>query len=383
MNTSSDAVVDPSRGVEAEIASRWPLGKRRFRTAIIGCGRIAHQHARVLKRHPATTLVGLCDTKHDVLQAFGEQYDVPADGLFTGYEELLDTIHPDVVHICTWPDTHAQITAAAATRGIHVYCEKPIALDLPQADMMLRACRDAGVVLGINHHRRGDSRFLRAKRLIQDGAIGQLRLLKGDHGGGGRELMAKSTHLYDLFRYVAGDVQWVFGNVLAGGREATAQDSVDLHHEGLAAGDEVSAQFGFVNGTYAYHNGLGHVDVEIVGTHGRMVFHEGTVRKPWPLGETRAAWAHYPNGNFGRAGKEPAPWQPLPEITQEELSRPQHAFSRMIDRFLRAIDGEGAPLCTGHDGRASLEMALGLYASHFSRCRVDFPLGPEHPLSAR
>lgn len=383
MATITDMDIDASGGVDAEITSHWTGGKRHFRTAIIGCGNIAHQHARALTRHPATSLVGLCDVNPDTLRAFGEQYDVPADGLFTSYEDLLDTVRPDTVHVCTWPNTHAEITAAAAARGTHVYCEKPIALDLVQANTMIRACHDAGVVLGINHHRRGDSRFLRAKRLIEEGAIGQLRLLKGDHGGGGRDLMAKSTHLYDLFRFFAGDVKWVFGNVLAGGREATAEDTLDLRHEGLAVGDEVSAQFGFLNGTYAYHSGLGHVDVEIVGTHGRMVFYEGTARKPWPLNGARAAWAQYPNGNFGRTGKEPAPWQPLPEITQEELSRPQHAYSRMIDRFLRAIDGEGVPLCSGEDGHASLEMALGLYASHFSRCRVDLPLGTEHPLSAR
>jgi predicted dehydrogenase len=370
-----------TRGLAEEIATRWNGSSRRYRAGIVGCGRIARQHADALSRHPAIELVALCDVSPEGLAAFGAQYGVPQDGQFTAYEDLLDSVHPDIVHVCTWPDTHAEITQAAAARGIHVYCEKPIALDLQEADAMIEACRRAGVVLGINHHRRGDSRFLRARQLVDEGAIGELRLLKGDHGGGGRRLMSMSTHLYDLFRFLAGDVQWVFGHVMAEGREATPADTYDIPHEGLAAGDEVSAQFGFRNGTYAYHSGLGHVDVEVVGTHGRMVFYEGAARKPWPFGEARAAWARYPNGEYGRGGGQPAPWAPLDGVTPDELNRPQHAYTRMIDRFLRAVDGDGAPLCRGEDGRASVEMALALYASHFSHRRADLPLGDlAHPL---
>ena len=112
--------------------------------------------------------------------------------------------------------------------------------------------------------------------------------------------MAMSTHLYDLFRFLAGDVAWISGQVLTAGREATAGDVYVIPHEGLPAGDEVSVQMAFTSGAYGYHDGLGHVDVEVVGTHGRMVFYEGVARKPWPFGEARAAWARYPDGDYGR-----------------------------------------------------------------------------------
>src|SRR5919202_1907984 len=115
---------------------------------------------------------------------------------FAEYEKLLERARPDAVHVCTWPEAHAEITVAAARRGIHVYCEKPMALDLQQCDAMISAGKEAGVVLGINHHRRGDARYLRARELIQAGAIGDLRLLRAEHGGGGRRLMSMSTHLY-------------------------------------------------------------------------------------------------------------------------------------------------------------------------------------------
>ncbi|MBI3972833.1 MAG: Gfo/Idh/MocA family oxidoreductase [Chloroflexi bacterium] len=372
-----------SRGVAAEIAERWPLAGQRSRVGLIGCGRIARQHASVLTTHPATSLVAICDANPAALAGFGSTYGVPEDARFSDHRQMLDRVPLDIVHICTWPDTHAAITTAAAARGLHVYCEKPMALTLQEADAMLAACRRAGVVLGINHHRRGDSRFLRARQLIAGGALGTFRMLKGDHGGGGRRLMAMSTHLYDLFRYLAGDVAWVSGHVLAEGREATAADVYEIEHEGLAAGDEVAAQFAFRNGTYAFHNGLGHVDVELTGTHGRILLYEGAARKPWPFGDARAAWSCYPNGEGGRSGQQGSgEWEPLDGISYEELCHPQHAHRRMIDRFRRAVDGEGTPLCTGEDGRASLEMALALYASHFSGKRAYVPLSPpEHPLA--
>ena len=345
-------------------------------------------HAEALNAHPAAELVALCDVSEDGMRAFGQTYGVSADGQFTSHEELFDAIHPDVVHICTWPDTHAAITRAAAERGIHVYCEKPMALDLQQADEMIAACQAVGVALGINHHRRGDARFLRARQLIQDGAIGDLRLLVGDHGGGGRRLMAMSTHLYDLFRFIAGDAAWVFGHVMKEGRAADPADVYEEPHEGLAAGDEVSVQFGFRSGAYAYHDGLGHVDVELVGTHGRMLFHEGLARKPWPFGAAHAAWIRYPDGDGGRQARGgPEAWRLLDGIDESELNAPRHAYPRMVDRFLRAVDsrmngnGDEHPLCAGEDGRASLEMALGVYASHFSGRKVSLPLDPpEHPL---
>jgi predicted dehydrogenase len=373
-----------------EIEVRWGASPRKYRVAIVGCGRIARQHAGTLTKHPAAELVALCDVSEEGLRAFGQTYGVSPDGQFTDHVDLMDAVRPDAVHVCTWPDTHAAVTRAAAERGIHVYCEKPIALTLAEAEAMTGACREAGVALGINHHRRGDARFIRAKEMIAAGEIGTLRLLVGDHGGGARRLMAQSTHLYDLFRFLAGDTAWVFGHVMKEGRPATPEDVYEEPHEGLAAGDEVSVQFGFRSGAYAYHDGMGHVDVELAGTHGRMLFFEGQVsRKPWSFGAAHAAWAHYPEGDGGRQTRGgPEAWRPLEGLAREELEQPQHAYARVIDRFLRAVDsrvsgnGDEAPLCVGEDGRASLEMALGVYASHYSGRRVALPLETsEHPLA--
>ena len=376
----------PITGLPIELAERWPAGTRRFRVALIGCGRIAQAHAAALAAHPAVELVAVCDVSAAARNALGTKYGVPDAMRFADYQDLLERVRPDAVHVCTWPEAHAELTIAAARRGAHVYCEKPMALDLQECDAMIAACLQAGVVLGINHHRRGDARYLRARELLQAGALGDLRLLRAEHGGGGRRLMSMSTHLYDLYRYLAGDVAWVSGLVLSEGREATPDDVYELAHEGLAAGDEVAVQFAFPNGVYGFHDGQGHVDVEIVGTRGRIHLWEGPVsRRPWPFGEARAIWSHDardPSGPPARAFAGAAPWEPLDGTTEDELCQPQHAHARSIDRFYRAADGEGQPLCRGEDGRASIEMALGVYASHFSGRRAPLPLTPPaHPLA--
>jgi predicted dehydrogenase len=131
--------------------------------------------------------------------------------------------------------------------------------------------------------------------------------------------------------------------------------------------------------------------VEIVGTRGRIHLWEGqSPRRPWPFGDVRAIWSHTPRdvgeplGQMaGATATGAAPWRPLDGVPEDELCQPQHAHARSIDRFYRAANDEGQPLCRGEDGRASVEMALALYASHFSGRRAPLPLTPpEHPLAA-
>src|SRR5436190_9399391 len=99
-----------------ELAQRWPPGTRRFRVGLIGCGRIAQQHAASLSAHPAVELVAICDVRPAARDQLGERYGVPEAMCFEEYGDVLAQAQPDVVHVCTWPDTHAEITAAAAAR---------------------------------------------------------------------------------------------------------------------------------------------------------------------------------------------------------------------------------------------------------------------------
>src|SRR5438093_1989367 len=93
-----------------ELAQRWTPGMRRFRVGVIGCGRIAQQHAAALSAHPAVELVALCDAGAAARDRLGARTGVPDAMRFGDYRELLERAQPDTVHVCTWPDTHAEIT---------------------------------------------------------------------------------------------------------------------------------------------------------------------------------------------------------------------------------------------------------------------------------
>ena len=124
----------------------------------------------------------------------------------------------DAVLICTPHSTHRALTEAAAAAGKHVYIEKPMAVTLAECDAMIAACRDAGVLLDVNHVTRIAPRRSTAKGLIDDGSIGELRMIRilssvlayltpstaGPQGRRGRRWLDMGVHLFDALRWFTG-----------------------------------------------------------------------------------------------------------------------------------------------------------------------------------
>ena len=82
----------------------------------------------------------------------------------------------DILSICTWNSTHLEIAKEAVNSGIKaVFCEKPIADSLRNADKMIRMCNERGVILQINHQRRFDSLHLGIRDFLQSGTLGRIQ----------------------------------------------------------------------------------------------------------------------------------------------------------------------------------------------------------------
>src|SRR5688500_15838482 len=129
--------------------------EHRYRAAIIGCGGISRRHARGLGEQPGCALVAGADVRAENAAKLAAEYGIPRT--YTDYRELLEKEGPELVAICTWPGTHAEITRAAAEAGARgVICEKPMCLSLAEADAMIAACDRAGTRLAIAHHHRYD-----------------------------------------------------------------------------------------------------------------------------------------------------------------------------------------------------------------------------------
>ena len=106
------------------------------------------------------------------------------------------------------------VLAAARHRPRAILCEKPIALTLPDADAMIAACREAGTLLVIGHQRRFAPQYIAARRVIEQGTLGPIRLIEA-YGHPGSSMLVDSTHTVDLLRFFLDEapVEWVIGQV--------------------------------------------------------------------------------------------------------------------------------------------------------------------------
>ncbi|HEY3109747.1 MAG TPA: Gfo/Idh/MocA family oxidoreductase, partial [Chloroflexota bacterium] len=166
-----------------------------YRAGVIGCGAIGssieddlreasfrigrpYGHAPAYRALPRTALVAGADLDAGRRRAFAERWDLPAERVYADYREMLEREELDVVSVATPTPLHAEMALAAVEAGVRaIFLEKPIASSLADADRVVAACARAGVPLAINHTRRGDLAYRRARQLIDEGAIGRLHSL--------------------------------------------------------------------------------------------------------------------------------------------------------------------------------------------------------------
>jgi predicted dehydrogenase len=138
---------------------------------LIGCGDIAPGHAKALAKASGAHLVACMDTVSSSAQSLGEEYGVPHT---TDLAQLLARSDVHAVTVATPAFTHADIVEQAAKAGKAVLCEKPLAADLPDADRMIAACRDAGVALATCFPLRYLGAAKWTRELVQTGALGDV-----------------------------------------------------------------------------------------------------------------------------------------------------------------------------------------------------------------
>ena len=139
------------------------------------------------------------DISQEALQAFAEE--TGAEGLFTDYRRMLAEVQPELVSVVTHDQLHCPMVVAAARAGTKgIVCEKPMAMDLTEADEMLAACRESGSRLTISHQRYYNPQYARARRLIAEGAIG--RVISAEASLKPGCLMTDGTH-HDPYAIVA------------------------------------------------------------------------------------------------------------------------------------------------------------------------------------
>lgn len=129
---------------------------------------------RMAHEHPHAEIVGVCDEQPARMQWSVEQFRIPDDRVFTDFQTCLETTEPDLVILCPATARHADWTERVAPFGTHILIEKPFAANLRDADRMIRAVARTGRQLIINWPLRWVASHITAKRMIEEGLIGEL-----------------------------------------------------------------------------------------------------------------------------------------------------------------------------------------------------------------
>ncbi len=136
-----------------------------LKIGLIGAGRIGRMHAANLTTHiPSVELIMVADVLEENARQCAKRYAIPFPT--QDYHAILDRPDIEAVVICSSTDTHASIIKEAAQAGKHIFCEKPIALDLPSIDRALNAVARAGVKLQLGFNRRFDASYRRVRQAI-------------------------------------------------------------------------------------------------------------------------------------------------------------------------------------------------------------------------
>lgn len=354
------------------------------RTALIGCGKVGQIHATALAGLTEAELVGVCDAIPERSQAFADQYGTRA---YSNIEAILRDAHPEAVLIGTPHPLHAEAAIRAAEAGAHVLVEKPMAANLRDCDAMLAAARKAGT-LGVISQRRWYEPVQRMRAAIDAGKIGRpalgLFLMyswrepayyqsdpwrgKWDTEGGG-VLVNQSPHQLDLLHWFMGPIAEVSGYW------------ANVNHPGIEVDDTAVAVLRFHNGglgaivtSVAQKPGI-YTKVHIHGSNGASVGVETDRGATFIAGISKIAEPPL-NDIWTIPGEE----RLLPQFQADDRARFErldattHYHALQIQDFLRAIRQDRAPLVTGEDGRAAVELFTAIYLSNRERRPVSLPL---------
>lgn len=319
-----------------------------IRVCLVGAGRAGLVHGRNFAfRIPEAELVAVVDEDPDARARAAEELRAQP---FASLEEALERVPFEAVCVATPTFTHRDLVVRAAEAGKHVLCEKPMALDVPQALAMIRAAERAGVVLQVGFMRRFDSEFRDARARIASGELGRLLLIRSTTRGPGLPpawawdprkglgLLAEVTsHDFDTLRWLSGaEYRSVFARVAA--RKAThlLADYPDFYDVALVSAELLDGTLGSIEGAcpvdYGYDS-----RVEILGTEGMI----------W-IGEIR-------KGSWMRVTRE---GQLVHEAIRSWGERYRDAYLAEDEHFIACIEKGQPPEVTGWDGLRALEATL-------------------------
>jgi len=342
------------------------------RVGIVGVGaNVFNLHAAAIQAN-AVDVIGVADINVEAAERRAEDFGCP---FFAEHGQLLSETRPDAVVIMTPHPFHASVAIDCLNAGAHVLVEKPIAVDVAEADLMIDTARRAGRLLAVNFQHRTRPEIRAAKQLIHEGRLGDLQRLdmlaiwtrprryfelaawRGTwRGEGGGVLMNQSAHTLDLICHLAGQpsqvVAWNRTLYHAIETEDTSLSMLEWPNGALGSLLVSTAQAGDAE------------RLEIAGTRGVLQLARGGLQLLEADEDLRTFLAESQDP-FGKPSLEPREVVPEP-------GGGNHAA--IYANFVDAIE-HGTPLVAdGAEGRMSLELANALIYSNATGQAVSLPL---------
>lgn len=336
------------------------------RFGLIGCGRVAPRHAQSLIQLPETQIVSVADIREDRARRFSAEYGAQA---YTDYHDMLARPDIDAVTVCVPSGLHAQVAIDVLQAGKHVLVEKPIALNLADADRMIATAREAGLRLGVVLQNRYNSPVQQVRTLIDQGRLGKLYLGSvcvrwyrpqsyyedGWHGTlsmDGGALMNQSIHHLDALQWFMGPVASVYAYT------ATLAHTMESEDVGVAVVRFRSGALATIEGsTLTWPQNL-EGSVAVFGEHGSVKV-GGTALSRITLWKV--------DGELEREAEI---------LTGQRVDPPTvygYSHREVIHDFARALLDGREPSTPGPEARKSLALVLAIYESARTGREVQLP----------
>jgi predicted dehydrogenase len=332
---------------------------KRIGFGIIGCGAISKVYFENLAQLPEAEIIATADIDKERARSLAQQYRAKA--WYTNYKELLENERVEAVCICLPPYLHAKIGVDALKAGKHTLIEKPLAINLKEADILIKAARKAGVKIGVAYQYRFNEAVRWAHEIAKSGEIGNLLLgnlwvkqyrsdeyymnekwrAKWSTAGGG-VVMSNAIHWLDLLLLHFGPAKEVYAQM------GTFTHNIEVED---ISGGIIRFKSGAI-GTFVASNSTKPsfpVRMDIHGDKGTIILE----------GESEKLHAKL----FKKMGVER-------EFTSKELPKldtppfvPSEGHKPLIKDFLIAILENREPVVSGEEGRKSLEIVEAIYKS--------------------
>ena len=317
--------------------------------ALVGAGSMGNVHAGAYATIPDVRVVAVVDRDRAAAEALAEKLAARA---YTDLDGAIDAAHPDAIDCCLPTSLHRATVEAAAARGRHVVCEKPLALTADDGRAMIAACRAAGVRLLVAQVVRFFPEYRRLAAEARDGRIGRpvlCTLLRqgfypSGHEGWYRDEARSGGIFLDLLIH---DIDWALRQFGAAERvyaRLVRAEGPPPYTQGMATLRHRSGVISGLTGVWGYP-GPFTTAVEIAGTEGLLRYHSDEAR---PL----RLLAPAPDVPAGADGV------PLPELAAGE-----DPYRTELAHFVDVLHGRAEPLVRPDESLAALEVALAARAS--------------------